>query len=62
MSGQTMSVNLFKTLFSKSIHAGCLTDTNFLLIHYNAAFGKLFQVDKDIIGHSVWNISYPHMV
>lgn len=56
MSGQTMSVNLFKTLFSKSIHAGCLTDTNFKLIHYNAAFGKLFQVDKEIIGHSVWNI------
>lgn len=56
MSGQTMSVNLFKTLFSKSIHAGCLTDSNFLLVHYNAAFGKLFQVDQEIIGQSIWKI------
>lgn len=56
MSGKTMSVNLFKTLFSKSIHAGCLTDSNFLLIHYNAAFGQLFQVDHEIQGISIWKV------
>lgn len=56
MSGQTMSVNLFKTLFSKSIHAGCLTDCNFLLVHYNSAFDNLLQLEDDINGQSIWNV------
>jgi PAS domain-containing protein len=56
MRGKTMDVSLFKTLFSKSIHAGCLTDSNFVLVHYNAAFGKLFQINQVISGQLLWKV------
>jgi PAS domain S-box-containing protein len=56
MNGKTMNANLFKTLFSKSIHSGCLTDSNFVLIHYNAAFGKLFQIQQEIAGQLLWKV------
>lgn len=51
-----MNASLFKTLFSKSIHAGCLTDAEFNLIDFNTAFLGLLHLDSDIEGKSLWKI------
>ncbi len=49
-----MNASLFKTLFSKSIHAGCLTDAKFNLIDYNTAFLGMLHMGADIEGKSLW--------
>jgi PAS domain S-box-containing protein len=49
-----MNASLFKTLFSKSIHAGCLTDAKFNLIDYNTAFLGMLHRGADIEGKSLW--------
>jgi PAS domain S-box-containing protein len=54
MESKIMNASLFKTLFSKSIHAGCLTDAEFNLIDFNTAFLGMLQLGSDIEGKSLW--------
>jgi PAS domain S-box-containing protein len=56
MESKIMNASLFKTLFSKSIHAGCLTDPEFNLIDFNTAFLGMLQLGSDIEGKSLWEV------
>ncbi len=56
MESKITNASLFKTLFSKSIHAGCLTDAEFNLIDYNTAFLGMLHLGSDIEGKSLWEV------
>lgn len=56
MESKITNASLFKTLFSKSIHAGCLTDDAFNLIDFNTAFLGLLHLGSEIEGMSLWEV------